>query len=358
MTSVHGRMRTREAFREAARDVRSGAARALTFAAAFLLAAGGPALASVLGSLQTIDAARAYVAAGAATYVVKADARIDGRACDSLADDENVRASGAVRTAAVPLHAAALPGTPLPLFTATPGFSAVLGAARAGPGIVVSASVARSLSLSPGDVLETSHGPTPVIAAFDYPDDGRDPLLAFSAIAPTPDDDSRFDACWAQIWPVDEHAVAALGRTVVSGGDGDRALLTQLNPSRGTRFDPGTPWGRTPAALLAAGGGIIVGAISVSRRRLTIASDLHVGVPRIAIATSLVAQTACWVLCGGSAALATIVSAIPLDAADRLPLLLQTSHVLAAAAAAAIGTTALAACLVREKALFRYFKGR
>lgn len=358
MTAV----RTKEALRDAFRDVASGAGWTTTFALLFTTLAGGLAIAANIDSVRAITDARSYVASGAATYVLKADDRIDGTACDAIGAQRNVIASGALREHPEPIVSAALPQTPLALFEATPGFRGVLSHSgnTALPGVSLSNDAARSLGLSAGDRLDTVSGSTTMNASFDYPDDGRDSFLAFSAIEVVVDSPMTFDACWATIWPEDETAVAALSRTVSTTGSesADRPSLAQLNQSKGSHFSSGAQFEHSLAAALATVVGAALGAAFVLRRRLAIASDRHIGVDRLAQVISQLTQTVTWTLVGSIASIALALALIRVEDGDLVPLLLRSALVLAAASLSSLSASAVCTCLVSERALFRYFKGR
>lgn len=355
-------MRLREALRESWRDVASGAGRTVLFALLYAALVGGVVLASALSASAAVRDARAYVASGAAIFVMKATGGIDGRSCDAMSALVNVVASGAVREEIEGVASVRLPQTPISLFEVSDGFPDLLesvGDARSG-GLGLSQEVADTLGLKPGDPLETTRGATKVASVFDYPDDGRDPLLAFAAIGRAPQAASAFDQCWASIWPHDERAVAALGRTVLAGPteSGERPTLVQLNQTRGSRFIAGTTFDHAVAGPLAAAAGGLLGAAFVIRRRLALASDRHVGVARAAQVVSQTAQVLLWVVVGALVSLALVLVAVRLPIDDRMPIVQQSAVLLAAGGGAALATGAVTVCAIRDSALFRYFKNR
>lgn len=355
-------MRWREALRDSVRDIASGAGWTATFAVLFFVLVGGLALSADFATVQTIAAARSYVESGSATYVMKADGRIDGRACEALASRRAVSAAGALREGGALLFASQLPQTPITAFTVSPGFSQIVdhtGNPRH-PGIALSKDAAHSLGLQAGNRLTTDQGSTTVNAVFSYPDDGRDSSLAFAALVAAPVGDEPFDACWVTIWPQDEAAVAAMGSTVLpdDGPEPERPVLSQLNQTRGQAFSVVTAFHHHDSALLAVAVGAVLGATQVFRRRLALASDRHVGVERLAQVVTQASQTAVWSATGIAATTAVAVACLPVGDVDLVPLLLGTATVLCAGASAAVCSCAVATCLIRERALFRYFKNR
>lgn len=355
-------MRWTEALREAGRDIASGAGRTATFAVLFLVLVGGVALAAELTTLQAITAARAYVESGSATYVMKTQKRIDGRSCDALESLPNVTAAGAIREDAELLVPSTLPQTPIASFSMSPGFRDLLAArgdaTRAG--VALSEDVAGTLGADVGDDVATAHGSTPVNSVFAYPDDGRDSVLAFSALAVIPLGEDPFDACWATIWPHDESAVAALGRTVLprAGSSADRPVLSQLNQAHGLEFTSPRAFGSDSATLLAVFAGAVLGAAHVFRRRLALASDRHIGVGRLPQVITQTGQCVIWASLGAAGALSAVLVSLPPQDADRGPLLTASVLVLAGGAGSAVTACGVTTCLIRESSLFRYFKNR
>lgn len=354
-------MRVGEALREAWRDIASGAGRPVTFALLFAVAVGGIVLASAVSTAAAVREARDFIASGAAVYVMKASARIDGSACDALGSLANVTAAGAIREESEGIASARLPRTPISLFLVSRGFTAMLPASGdpSSGGLSLSRDAAETVGAESGQSLDTTRGATRVASVFDYPDDGRDPLLAFAATAPT-DNGAAFDQCWASIWPHDENAVAALGRTVLSDGGEqvDRPVLMQLNQTHGSRFVATTVLDRSTAGSLAIVAGGVIGVAFVLRRRLALASDRHIGVGRLAQVVSQSTQVLLGASIGSAATLAAVLITVRSASEDRLPVVLQSVTLLVAGGGAAVAACAITVCLLRESALFRYFKQR
>lgn len=358
-------MRIAEVCREAWRDVASGASWAGTWAMVF-----GVLLTGIVG-IRTVDlagdvrSAAAYVASGAATTVQRAEGRIDGRACDALASSEGVVASGALRRVEHGAVAASLPGSAVPTYEVTPGMLRVLGAGASAerPGVVLSPSVRESLGTRPGEELVLVDGTTaPVAGSFAYPDDGRDPDLEHALLAQAVDDGRAYDACWVTVWPQRDATVQMLRRTVLASTgaeDEDRPTVGQLNPRPGAVFTPSGEVYVTVPLGAAALSGVAVGGAAVLRRRLSLAADLHVGVPRSAQVLGTVLQHAVW---AGVAVLAPVaVSAVVtrgLPPDDALPIVLGACEVAAVGFIATLAGGAAAASCVRERALHRYFRTR
>ncbi len=360
-----GRMPVGEVCREAWRDVVSGASWAVTWAVVCGVLLTGLVGIRTAGLTGDVRSAAAYVASGAATTVQRAEGRIDGRACDALGTSEGVVASGALRRIEVGTVVASLPGSAVPTYEVTPGMLGVLGvgASTGRPGVVVSPSVRETLGASPGEELVLVGNRTvPVSGAFVYPDDGRDPDLEYSLLAQAIDDGRPYDACWVTVWPQRDDTVPMLRRTVLgSTGAEDEARPTvgQLNARPGAVF---TPSGALPLAVplgAAAVLGFAVGGAAVLRRRLALAADLHVGVPRSAQVLGVVVQHAVW---AGTAVLVPVsvatVMTSGLSPADAVPIVLGAREIAVVAFIATLVGGATATGCVRERALHRYFRTR
>jgi hypothetical protein len=367
-------MRMTEVWREAWRDVTSGASWAATTAVVLAVLLGGVVGLRAAAVADDVRSAAVFVASGAATTVQRAEGRIDGQVCDALSDSEGIVASGAFRRLDDGTVPAALPGSAIPTYEVTAGVRGLLGdaagdeaAGSAGvagaAGVIVSPTVQRTLGLAPGDRLVTADGPGAAVAGvYDYPDDGRDPDLEYAVLAPAVDDGTPFDACWATVWPQRDDTVSMLRRTVLpaSGAEGeDRPTAGQLNPTLGAVFAPAArqpvlvPFGA--AALV----GLTIGGAAVARRRLAMASDRHVGVPRSAQVVGVVLQHLVWASVGAVVATSVaVVSVRGLDVDDALPIVREAIAIASLGLVGVLLGGALAAAAVRERALHRSFRSR
>ncbi|MFJ4295032.1 hypothetical protein [Curtobacterium sp. NPDC089689] len=360
-------MRLREVLREAWRDISTGASWAFTWALVLGLLLAGLVGVRAAELVADVRAATDYVASGAATTVQEARGRIDGRTCDAIADSEGVVAAGALRRLEDGTVPAALPGSALPTYEVTPGLLAVLGEPQltGHPGVVLSPTVRESLGLAAarGTALELADGGSvPVAGAYAYPDDGRDPDLEYAVLAPSVDDARPYDACWVTVWPQRDDTVSLLRRSVLTSTgaeDEDRPTVGQLNPRLGAAFTPSGGTGQ--ATLLAAAGavGVLVGGAAVVRRRLVLASDLHIGTPRCAQVLGVVLQHVIWALTSALASTAVAVVIVRmLPPEDAWPILHAAGGIAAVGSAAGVLGGAAAAGCVRERALHRYFRTR
>lgn len=358
-------MQLREVLRETWRDVCSGASWAVTWSMVL-----GVLLTGIVGLRAAtvaaeVRAAASYVASGATTMIQRSEGRIDGRACDALGASEGVVASGAVRRLEEGTVPAVLPGSAVPTYEVTGGTLAVLGVeGESGTsGVVVSRAVGDAIGVRSGDELVTAEGATvPVTGTYEYPDDGRDPDLEYALLAPTADDGRAYDACWVTVWPQRDDTVSMLRRTVLAatGAEGeDRPTVGQLNPRLGVEFVPsgGVPG---PVSFGVAGlAGLVVGAAAVLRRRLVLASDLHIGVTRSAQVLGVVLGHVVWAGVAGCTALAVstvLVRGLPWG--DARPILFVAGAIVVVGVVSAVVGGGAAAVSIRERALHRYFRVR
>lgn len=357
-------MRVREAVREGWRDVVAGAGGAALFAILAAVVLGGIVGVRATGVVAEVRAAHEFVAVGGATTIVRAPGRIDGRACDALVDIASVSAAGALREDVEGTVPSALPRTAVPTYDVTDGFGALLSrVGGGGAGVMASRAVSDELGLAAGDALSTATGTSRVSAVYDHPDDGRDPELEYALLAPTVDDGRAFDACWATIWPQDDSATGAVRRVVLpsTGAEGEERVTTgQLNPRHGARFAVGGAVIDADTATVASfAAGAVIGGIAVLRRRLSIASDRHIGVTITAQLIGTTVQHVVWAVVGGIAAFASVVVLVRgLDGSDAGPVLLEATVGLAVGIVGAVVGGALGLASIRERALHRYFRTR
>lgn len=357
-------MRMTEVLREAWRDVASGAGAAVVCAGVLAVLLAGVVGIRTVTVAGDVRAAAGWVASGAATQVFTAAGRIDGRTCAALADEPDVLAAGAFRKTEDGMVVAALPGSSIPTYEVTGAATALFSVTGASgdAGVVVAPEVAEVLGVRAGQHIATPDGPVPVAGVYAYPDDGRDPELSYAVLAPAADDGAPFDACWATIWPADESAVAALRRTLLTAtgsADGERSTLGQLNPRSGTTFLPSEPPAPGVLEAVALALGLIVGSAAVLRRRLSIASDRHVGVGVAAQALGIAVQHLAWGSVGATLALAvSVVMVRGLPAGDGLPILTGAAVLSALGLVGVVVGGAASVALIRERDLHRYFRTR
>lgn len=357
-------MRLRELWREAARNVGTGASHGVISMVAFLaisLCLGGVA---TRGVVDVSTGAVAFRDAGASVFRLDAPGDIDGRACDALARVDGVDASGATR-AGDPLRFALLPDLPTPYFDATPGLTRLLGIQPEAPtaGLIIDAEIADSLGINdlPDETFVTNaDAPTSIAATFSHPDDGRDSTLSGVALGLALDDGDAFDSCWVRFWPPTQNPLELLGTVLKSsGGTGD---ASQWNPTLGRTLDPQADFNSLPTTGLTAAAALIAAALAfgaVRMRRLELASARHIGITRANLIGMTSAELFIWWTPACALALTTLAFAAVWQNPDApMAAWLAGARIIGAASAAWFLTTALTAGAIRENHLVRYFQQR
>jgi hypothetical protein len=358
-------MRARALFREAGRDIVSGTTKLAILTAVFATMLAALICSDALSIAQLIRSANDFRAAGATTYYVTADDRINPTACENLRWTEGVSAAGALRATADRVTVAPLPDSPIPLHEMSPGFAGVLGAESREPrGVIVSRELSETLGTSPGDVVESSHGELRIATVFDYPSDGRRPGFAYSVLSAS-NAPLAFDECWITVWPQLTNLRSLLLSTVLPSADGVSATqpqISQLNPTLGASFAGDAAFfsritRANPAVSVLVG--FSLGFLSVRIRRLHIASALHAGVRRRDVVAIHTLEASAWSLAGGSVAVGIALGATRLvpDFDQRALLASLIGVPLAGLAGVLVGAGA-STLMAREKHLFRFFKDR
>ena len=149
---------------------------------------------------------------------------------------------------------------------------------------------------------------------------------------------------------------------LLPGYDDDQGPdLSQLNPSLGRSFDLNAELGKRTtrfAPLVALVGGLLFGIAGIYSRRLNLASALHAGATRFALASICLLESAVWAI--GSVASVMLfaqLASLPIDLSHRhifgtsvMEIGLLYSVGVASGALVSVG-------LIGERRLFAYFKG-
>ena len=372
-------MRWRELCSEALRNIGTGAARAVWWFLALLLAGlllGGYEAMTVIGQERE---ASSRIAMNADVRVLTGGSPVDGVACDGLTGAANgPQASGAMRKGPQ-VEPASTPGADLSSYEVTDGMIRLLAVGDAdrlqvadASGIWVSADVARDFGMVEGGVLETTDGTVRVAGVFDWPNDGRDTRFGYAVIVPVGEDSpssetgaTTFEECWAKQWPVNPGLDSLMLATVVAGGGdahGQASGVMGLNRGVDSRYDAAAAYASRSTRMMPVLGlalGALIGVLSVRRRRLEYAGALHSGQRKVDLLAQVGVETLIW---GGEAVLAAVSlltaytwrwsltsPASVLLAAVRTPMAMLCGLLLGGLACAAG---------IRESQLFRYFKAR
>lgn len=343
---------------EAGRSIATGTSRALLLAATTAVLFGALAWWEVSTVAATQRDARAYVAAGASTYVLNAPGLIDPTACDQLADVAGITAAGALARTAPDLIPIATPQRTLPLFAITPGMATLLGAPSGG--MIATDVLAAQYGLHTRPILATATGDYPVIGAFPYPDDGRDPTLGYAVLAPG-GSSSRYDQCWARVDPPDQGKQTLLYTAIASAtGPDTHVTIGQLNPRLGTTSSTAADFrSRTSrwAPVIAALAGALLTLAILRLRRLELATARHLGVTRSELLAQTTLETLAWAV---PTTLFTLGALTVYTAAAHIDTAVWTfgALTLAAGLAGTIAGAITAAATIHANQIIQYFKAR
>lgn len=368
-------MRLKAIFSEAMRNIGGGTARAFAMFVGVALVGtllGGYEAMSVI-ALESDAVTRISAYADVSTVV---GGEVDGTACDRLStvggDAGAARTgpslSGAMRVGdqVTPLST---PGRDLSSYEVTPGMTGLLVAGDANleadaSGVWVSEDIAEDFGLATGGRLATDKGEIDIAGVFSWPNDGRDTRFAYALIVPVSASGQTFEECWAKQWPsgggLDD---LLLSTVVVSSGDTRSSVgVTQLNKgfdahydarssylTRMTRF---TPW-------LALAVGVLLGVISVRRRRLEYAGALHSGQSKGAQLLGIACETLVWSGAGLACSCSLLVAyGIRASRSDPGAVIAASLRSPAALFAGTLIAALAVGLLIRESQLFRFFKRR
>lgn len=197
---------------------------------------------------------------------------------------------------------------------------------------------------------------------YQWPNDGRDTRFAYAMLVPAAVDEG-FEECWVRQWPVSDQTDGLLYSTLtVRDTDGSStAGVTQLNKAYDARWDPAAAYGSrltrwTPLAGLAVG--MLIGVLSVRRRRLEYAGALHSGQAKADQLLGIGVETLIWAMPATIAALSLLAAAAVRLAADPAGVFLTAARTPLAVFAGVLFASLAAGLTIRENQLFRYFKHR
>lgn len=357
-------MKLTNLLREALRNTVTGTSRFALFGILLAVVISGLALADSMSISRLTASAELFRSSGAATEVLVAEGRVDGSACEALADVPGVTHSGAVKSSDRRVTVATLPDAPVPEYEVSTGFAGVLsGAEVSSPGVLIPDDLAVTLGVAAGARVVTDAGPMTIASVYNYPADGRRAGLGYAVLAPT--QASRlFDECWVTTWPQMPNVRSLLLATVVpnAGVNVDKPSVTQLNTSLGASFNGNASFrdrltkAATPSAFAIAVG---LGFVSVRMRRLELTSALHAGVVKSDLLALNLLEAATWAGAAGAIGVGLVCATIWGSPHEEQSALLQaTVGVPLAGVAGALLGVVVASVTLSEKNLLRYFKDR
>lgn len=360
-------MRLGSIISETLRNIASGTAHALAMFLAVLFAGtllGGYEAMSVM-RLETEAAVRIRAFADVKTVV---GGNVDGLACDRLSDHGDPSfISGAMRSGpqVVPL---ATNGIELSSYEVTAGMIWLITAGDPqevpdSSGVWVSSDVSHDFGLVKGSRMQTNHGTVTVAGVFDWPNDGRDMRFAYAMIAPAASSGGVFQECWAKQWPQSDQMDELLLSTATKNPKSEmRPGVTALNKGFDAYYDAQkgyltrvTRW--MPYLGLAVG--LLLGGISVRRRRLEYAGALHSGESKGAQLLGIELESLIWAGVGTLATCALLSAyALRMSQSDPLAVLLAAVRTPLVLLAGVLVSSLLTGSVIRQTQLFRYFKNR
>ena len=367
-------MRLRIFFSESWRNIASGTSRAVAFMLAVMVCAllgGGYDLITVLGQEQN---AATRIGALADGVNITGQDNIDGAACDSLATvSHGPYAAGSMRdgTAVTPLAA---PGKSLTRYQVSPGMITLIAGSETPvqradtSGIWLSRDLATTLGVLPGSDMPTDVGVMHVAGIFAWPNDGRDTRFAYAIIEPV-SVSGVFNECWARQWPSSDQTESLLFSTLIianvdeaSTNMSAAAATRAINANYGQGYDALALYrGRIThwMPLVGCAAGMLIGILSVRRRRLEYAGALHCGQRKADLLSVLGVETGVWAGVGALAA-GCVLSVVALRWANdsAITVLLGVIRTPAAVFGGVLLGALIAGGCIRERYLFRYFKNR
>ncbi|WP_295118258.1 hypothetical protein [uncultured Leifsonia sp.] len=322
------------------------------------------ALVDQMSITRLLAEAEAFRSSGAATEVLVAEDRVDGPACEALADAPGVAHAGAVKASASRVTVAALPEAPVPLYEVSPGFAAILtGADVSSRGVLIPDDLAQSLGASAGAQVTTDSGPMTIASVYGYPSDGRRPGFGYAILSPT-QASRTFDECWVTAWPQVPNLRSLLLTAVLTAdkASSTKPSVIQLNSSLGGSFDGFASFrerltrAATPSSFVVAIG---LGFVSVRMRRLELTSALHAGVAKSDLLALNLLEASAWAGAAGALAVGVVSAAAWAGShGDQSAVFESTVGVPLAGVAGALLGVVIASSSISERRLLRYFKDR
>lgn len=307
---------------------------------------------------------RELLNSGASTITVTAPGGIDPERCAALSDVPGVRGAFALRAADRRLTIGALPDSSVSVYDVVGDPLDVLGGATTEPtGIFLARQLAHELSVVPGDdlaLLEVE--PAGVAGVFNYPDDGRNSLLAASVLQPSPGF-GEFDSCWFTLWPPSE-ALESLGTSVlISGIDLGAVTTAQLNQSAGRPGPTHVVLAQRSTRYLPVGAAILAALTAftlVRLRRVEFATARHLGQTRSSQVLQILIETSSWALTSVAVAAAVLLQVLTSFLTNNEVALVLTNLFagLTGVLLAALGGATAAALSISERRMHAWSRDR
>lgn len=375
-------MKLKEIFSEAKANVLSGTTHALRYMialSAVLILCCFYDLVSV-GSI--VDEANGYVSSGSSTYIISDVGKISGKNCELLNGLNGVQAAGAVKAEKNKLSIVSLPSAPVPIYgVSKSAYKLFMDKKPQDKGVYISSTLANTLNLKVGSKISTAGHTADISGIYNWPDDGRRPGYDYAIISPEVTN-AAYDECWVRSWPMLNKIGDVLKTTIIGADqadklskkdnnaaedsnkqkDKDTSNIFQLNTTHGyeftgaDEFDSRTTQDIWTIALIIA---FAIGFTSIIIRRIEFASALHAGMKKSQTLLQVLAESLAWII-------PSIITTLPVafyfaifkSDGDILSIVDISFRIIVSGVFGAIAGVAFAMFTIREKNLFRYFKGR
>ncbi len=351
---------------EAGRNLATGTSRALIGAVVLVALSVLCALADARTVLDLAARATALVETGGATHLLSAPGSVSGAACDALAAEPGITASGAVRMPGTRVAPASVPSSGVPVLDVTEGLVRMLAVSEQAPGsatgVLVSDEVAETvLPVGASSVILADGRTMAVRGTYPWPEDGRARSIGYAVLAPATTAEP-FDECWATVWPADDRTQELLTGALLASAEPVQASTSVLNTSWGREFRPREAYlGRDTrwAPVIAAVAGLVLGGALVRLRRVELSSARQAGVRWAALVGQLTLEALAVALVSALVSAAVVVLTIVADApADAGLLVLVAGRSAVAGPLALVVGTAVVGSTARAASLFRDVKAR
>jgi hypothetical protein len=169
------------------------------------------------------------------------------------------------------------------------------------PGVLLSSQLADLLHARVGDELPVQGTPTSLSGVFEYPEDGRESILASSAVVTVPPT-GLFDMCLITVWPANSEVDGIIQTTVVEKAvQVEPPVTKRLNPTLGPARSTGELLDERPTGPIIYAGAALafaLGFILIRSRKLELAVAQHLGQTKTNQILQILIETLIWVAAG------------------------------------------------------------
>ncbi|WEV59156.1 hypothetical protein OZX67_00855 [Bifidobacterium sp. ESL0728] len=372
-------MKRSSIFSEAWRDITSGTSRTISCLAILAVLA----IVVTMFDLNTVAGlqhqARQWVSSGSSIHILAQEQEINPVSCGALTEASGKGANGK-RTHPIQSAGAlredddvtldAMPSVQLDQWDVTPSMADVLGVRfsnsdSASSGVWISDQLANTLKVRQGDSLPSNQGVMHIAGIFPWPEDGRDQRIAYSVITSTSTSwDEPWDECWASVNPSNPSAKDLINTAWFAYPGGiPSSQIRQANVSLGTSADLNAQYNARSSRFMLALTPLlafVIALFAVRMRKVEIADDLHMGLPRRGLHVIFALETLGWsvpavLLCVAASMFAATAMSGRANAVTFT--LVQLPPLIAALLTAQLGT-AVGLTSIRSTQLFAFFKNR